>query len=133
EDIIHGDTYYPAGAKVLEAGCGVGAQTRLLIKRCPNIGLTCIDISESQLETAKNLKSQPGFENVTFQQENIHALSFADETFDHIFVCFVAEHLDDSSSNVPSNQAAHWRSSKAITAHASGTLKRPNPSKPGTA
>ena len=26
-DLLHGDTAYPAGSAVLEAGCGVGAQT----------------------------------------------------------------------------------------------------------
>ena len=26
-ELLHGDTRYPAGASVLEAGCGVGAQT----------------------------------------------------------------------------------------------------------
>ena len=26
-ELLHRDTHYPAGRKVLEAGCGVGAQT----------------------------------------------------------------------------------------------------------
>jgi SAM-dependent methyltransferase len=95
EEILHTGTKFPAGSKVLEAGCGVGGQTRLLVKRSPDADFTCIDISEKSLATAKRLKEQAGFDNVTFQQENIFRLSFADETFDHIFVCFVAEHLDD--------------------------------------
>jgi SAM-dependent methyltransferase len=95
EDIIHAGTQFPAGSTVLEAGCGVGAQTRLLVKRSPGIDLTCIDISEKSLATAKRLKEQPGFDKIPFQQENIHQLSFADAAFDHVFVCFVLEHLDD--------------------------------------
>lgn len=95
EDIIHAETLFSAGSKVLEAGCGVGAQTRLLVKRSPGIDLTCIDISEKSLATAQRLKEQPGFEAVTFRQENIHRLSFADAVFDHVFICFVLEHLDD--------------------------------------
>ena len=95
EEIIHAGTEFPAGSKVLEAGCGIGAQMRLLLKRSPDADYTCIDISDKSLATAQRLKEQPGFEKVTFQQENIHQLSFADETFDHIFVCFVLEHLDD--------------------------------------
>ncbi len=95
EDIIHAGTQFPAGSKVLEAGCGVGAQTRLLLKRSSDADYTCIDISEKSLATAKRLKEQACFGNVTFQQENITTLSFADEAFDHIFVCFVLEHLDD--------------------------------------
>ncbi len=30
--LLHSDTIYPAGSKVLEAGCGVGAQTITLAK-----------------------------------------------------------------------------------------------------
>lgn len=95
EAILHADTCYPAGSKVLEAGCGVGAQSRLLLKRSPDAVFTCIDISEKSLATAQRLKEKPGFEQITFRQENIHRLSFPDETFDHAFVCFVLEHLDD--------------------------------------
>lgn len=95
EEILHPGTEFPAGNKVLEAGCGVGAQTRLLVKRSPNAEYICIDISEKSLATAKRLKEQSGFEKVIFQQQNIHQLSFDDETFDHVFVCFVLEHLDD--------------------------------------
>ncbi len=95
EEILHMGTEFPPGSKVLEAGCGVGGQTRLLVKRSPEADYTCIDISEKSLATAKRLKEQAGFDNVTFQQEDIHNLSFTDETFDHVFVCFVLEHLDD--------------------------------------
>ena len=95
EAIIHAGTRFGAGQHVLEAGCGVGAQTRLLLGHSPDAKYTCIDISEKSLASAARLKQQPGFENVTFQQENITQLSFTDETFDHVFVCFVLEHLSD--------------------------------------
>ena len=95
EQILHTGTEYPGGSSVLEAGCGVGGQTRLLVKHSPQAAFTCIDISEKSLATAKKLKDTAGFENVTFQQADIHALNFADDTFDHIFICFVLEHLDD--------------------------------------
>lgn len=95
EEILHTGTDYPAGAKVLEAGCGVGGQTRLLVKRSPDTQFACIDISEKSLATAQKLKERGGFENVTLQQQDIHKLSFSDEAFDHVFVCFVLEHLDD--------------------------------------
>ncbi|HOK96035.1 MAG TPA: methyltransferase domain-containing protein [Anaerohalosphaeraceae bacterium] len=94
EEILHTGTLFPAGSRVLEAGCGVGAQTRLLVNRNPDAVFTCIDISEKSLAAARRLKEQAGFEHVSFQKEDIHNLSFADETFDHVFVCFVLEHLD---------------------------------------
>jgi SAM-dependent methyltransferase len=95
EEILHTGTEFPPGAKVLEAGCGVGGQTRLLVNHSPQAVFTCIDISEKSLVTAKKLKEQGGFENVTFQQADIHSLDFADESFDHVFICFVLEHLED--------------------------------------
>lgn len=36
-----------------------------------------------------------GFANVVFQQADIFALPFGDAQFDHVFVCFVLEHLAD--------------------------------------
>ncbi len=93
--ILHTGTEYPAGSNVLEAGCGVGEQTRLLVKYSPDARFTCIDISEKSLAMAKKLKGQGGFENISFQQANIHSLDFPDESFDHIFICFVLEHLND--------------------------------------
>ncbi|WP_243683903.1 class I SAM-dependent methyltransferase [Methanosarcina barkeri] len=35
-------------------------------------------------------------ENVDFQVANIFSLPYEDETFDHIFICFVLEHLKNS-------------------------------------
>ena len=94
EDILHSGTAFPANARVLEAGCGVGAQTRLLVKRSPDAVFTCIDVSEKSLAAADRLKEQARFNNVSFRREDITRLSFADATFDHIFVCFVLEHLE---------------------------------------
>jgi trans-aconitate methyltransferase len=44
-DLLHTDTAYPAGSKVLEAGCGVGAQTVPLAARSPHARFTAIDRS----------------------------------------------------------------------------------------
>lgn len=95
EEILHTATAYRTEEHVLEAGCGVGGQTRLLVKHSPDTRFTCIDISEESLGTAQKLKDQSGFEKVTFQQADIHSLDFADRTFDHVFICFVLEHLDN--------------------------------------
>lgn len=93
EEILHTGTTYARGEHVLEAGCGVGAQTRLLTKRNPDACFTCVDISQESLASAERLKEQPGFESVNFRQANMLDLSFDNQTFDHVFVCFVLEHL----------------------------------------
>jgi ubiquinone/menaquinone biosynthesis C-methylase UbiE len=94
-DLLHSGTKYPAGSKVLEAGCGVGAQTIRLAKSSPKAEITSIDISEDSIIQAKELMEQNGFSNVEFQRADLLNLPFEDETFDHIFVCFVLEHLKD--------------------------------------
>ena len=94
-DLLHEGTKYSAGSKVLEAGCGVGAQTVRLAKSSPEAKITSIDISEDSIMQAKELVEQNGFSNVEFQRADLLNLPFEDETFDHIFVCFVLEHLKD--------------------------------------
>jgi SAM-dependent methyltransferase len=47
------------------------------------------------LYQAKQLADSMGIKNVQFQQADIFHLPFEDESFDHIFVCFVLEHLAD--------------------------------------
>ena len=92
-ELLHSDTTYPAGSRVLEAGCGVGAQTITLARNSPRAAITSIDISEDSVAVAKQKIEAAGFTNVTFQQGDIFSLSFEPESFDHIFVCFVLEHL----------------------------------------
>ena len=92
-DILHSDTVYPAGSNVLEAGCGVGAQTIILARNSPNAKFTAVDVSKESLRAAKERVSSQGFTNVTFHQSDIFHLPYEDNSFDHLFLCFVLEHL----------------------------------------
>lgn len=92
-ELLHADTAYPAGSEVLEAGCGVGAQTLALAQASPNALFTSVDISSDSVAEAARRTSAAGITNVQFQQADIFALPFAPESFDHVFVCFVLEHL----------------------------------------
>ena len=94
-ELLHSDTRYPAGSLVLEAGCGVGAQTVTLAANSPGALITSIDISRDSIEQARRKVASAGLSNVRFQQADIFNLPFGAESFDHIFVCFVLEHLPD--------------------------------------
>jgi SAM-dependent methyltransferase len=94
-ELLHADTLYPAGSLVLEAGCGVGAQTVILAGNSPQAAFTSIDISEESLAEAQRQVQEAGFTNVTFQHADILDLSFLSAHFDHVFLCFVLEHLSD--------------------------------------
>jgi SAM-dependent methyltransferase len=92
-ELLHSDTAYPAGSTVLEAGCGVGAQTVTLAARSPGARFTSIDLSADTLAEAKRRTDAAGLTNVEFRQADIFALPFEAGSFDHVFVCFVLEHL----------------------------------------
>ena len=92
-DLLHHDTAYPAGATVLEAGCGVGAQTVTLARNSPRAAITAIDIAESSLQQTRAAVATAGLSNVVMQQADIFRLPFPAEAFDHVFVCFVLEHI----------------------------------------
>jgi SAM-dependent methyltransferase len=92
-DLLHSDTAYPAGSMVLEAGCGVGAQTITLARRSPDARFISVDVSADSIAEAKRRAARAGLTNVEFRQADIFALPFCAESFDHVFVCFVLEHL----------------------------------------
>ena len=92
-ELFHSDTAFPAGSRVLEAGCGVGAQTVTLAKNSPGAQILAVDISSDSLAEAERAVREAGLANVDFQQADILGTSFEPGSFDHVFVCFVLEHL----------------------------------------
>ena len=92
-DLLHADARYAPGSVVLEAGCGVGAQTITLAQRSPEAHFMAIDLSADSVAAAKRATAAAGLTNVQFLQADLFALPFAPESFDHVFVCFVLEHL----------------------------------------
>ena len=94
-DLLHSDTVYPAGSRVLEAGCGVGAQTVTLAASSPDASFISIDISATSVAEAERKVTAAGLTNVQFQQGDIFHLPFGPQSFDHVFVCFVLEHLHE--------------------------------------
>jgi SAM-dependent methyltransferase len=92
-DLLHADTAYPDGSLVLEAGCGVGAQTVTLARQSPGARFVSVDVSAGSLAEARRRADRTGLTNVEFRQADIFDLPFGPESFDHVFVCFVLEHL----------------------------------------
>ena len=92
-ELLHSDTFYPAGTRVLEAGCGVGAQTVTLARNSPQALITSVDIIEASVAEARKNMEAAGLRNVQFCQGDIFHLPFQPGSFDHLFICFVLEHL----------------------------------------
>ena len=93
--LLHAGTQYEPGCRVLEAGCGTGAQTVILASQSPEAEFTSIDVSERSLAKAAQQLQLGGCQNVRLVRGDIFHLPFQPATFDHVFVCFVLEHLSD--------------------------------------
>lgn len=92
-ELLHQGIGYAPGRRVLEAGCGTGAQTVFLASSSPNAEIVSVDVSPASLELAKTRVAAAGYRNVVFQIGDIFSLPFEDASFDDVFVCFVLEHL----------------------------------------
>jgi ubiquinone/menaquinone biosynthesis C-methylase UbiE len=95
-DLLHAGTQYEPGERVLEVGCGVGAQTVQLVTGSPGIELTSVDISEESLAQAKaRVAAEAPQATVEWHHGDLLDLPFEDGSFDHLFICFVLEHLPE--------------------------------------
>jgi ubiquinone/menaquinone biosynthesis C-methylase UbiE len=92
-ELLHHDTVFPAGSQVLEAGCGVGAQTVILARNSPQARFTSVDLSPASVQAAEKATRRASLSNVAFRAADIFHLPFAKASFDHVFACFVLEHL----------------------------------------
>ena len=53
EELLHYDSIWKPGERVLEAGCGIGSQTRFIAKNNPQTTFLSIDISETSVAKAR--------------------------------------------------------------------------------
>lgn len=94
-DLLHRDTLFPSGHLVLEGGCGVGSQTMIMARNNAGAKYIAVDISESSVRQARDLARAENLRNIRFQVQDINHLSFRNGSFDHVFICFVLEHMPD--------------------------------------
>ncbi len=94
-DLLHSDIRFSPGSRVLEAGCGIGAQTVHLAKNNPEVQFISFDSSHTSIEIAQKKVQDEGLRNVTLEAADIYNLPYPDGFFDGVFVCFLLEHLHD--------------------------------------
>jgi SAM-dependent methyltransferase len=95
DTILHHDTLFGKNEVILEAGCGVGAQTKIIAPKNPRAHFVSVDISPDSIIRASKTIEALNILNVQFKVADIFSLPFEDEAFDHVFVCFVLEHLSN--------------------------------------
>lgn len=95
EHVIYRDVNFSECSEVLEVGCGVGAQSEILLRRFPDLKLTGIDRSEGQLEGAKKRLGVHAelAGRYSFLQGDATKLPFKGNTYDGAFLCWILEHV----------------------------------------
>jgi SAM-dependent methyltransferase len=93
--LLHHDSVFRPAGLVLEAGCGTGAQTVIVVPQNPQCDFVSIDTAEDSLVKAEENIRKEKIPNVKFQVADVFDLPFDNETFDHVFVCFLLEHLNE--------------------------------------
>ena len=81
--------------RLLEVGCGVGAQTALLLRRYPFLDVTSVDASEKQIAKAKSRSYGSGENRVNFMTADAYKMPFQSEEFGAAFICFLLEHVKE--------------------------------------
>lgn len=81
--------------KVLDVGCGPGTITVDFALLVPQGHVTGIDRSADALDQARKTSDERGIINIVFQQGDIHALPFKDNTFDLVHAHQVLQHVVD--------------------------------------
>ncbi len=81
---------------LLEVGCGVGAQSKIMLRRFPHLKIDGLDISEAQLEAAKHyLKKEIKDKRVTLSKKDAQTFSMPKKSYDAAFLCWFLEHVPD--------------------------------------
>ena len=87
--------FFPLFGSVLDAGCGPGSITLGLAKMLPKGSVIGVDLDAGQVARAQSLAAERGISNARFEEADVAALPFPDNTFDVVFAHTLMMHLAD--------------------------------------
>ncbi|WP_019630236.1 methyltransferase domain-containing protein [Actinomadura atramentaria] len=83
------------GASVLDVGCGPGTITAGIAERVAPGRVVGVDAAEAVLDEAARAARERGATNVEFAVADVHALEYADDSFDVVHAHQVLQHVPD--------------------------------------
>ncbi|MFG1482792.1 class I SAM-dependent methyltransferase [Halobacteriovorax sp. HFRX-2_2] len=99
EQTVYKDVNLSRVKELIEIGSGVGAQTEILLRRFPDMHITCVDRSEHQLASAKeflgNTLNGAFKDRFELHQMDATNLTFDSRKFDGAFLCWILEHVPE--------------------------------------
>lgn len=95
EFTVYQDLNFTGIQNLLEVGCGVGAQSEILLRRFPNLKLTGIDQNQGQIDEAlKYLGSFPHLKGrYDLIKMDASEMDFESHQYDAAFLCWILEHV----------------------------------------
>ena len=97
EHRVHDRLPYRRSKRLIEVGSGVGAQTEILLRHFPDLHITGVDRSETNLEQARRHLGKLPWADGRYELVRTDAsrLEFPADSFDSAFLCWILEHVTD--------------------------------------
>src|SRR5215472_16493372 len=119
----------PSGLRWLDVGCGNGAFTELIVKRCAPAEVKGLDPSEAQIAYAR---TRPGARLAQFHQGDAEALPFTDNAFDVAAMALVINFIPDPAKAI-AEMARVVRSGGLVATYMWDTTNGGSPTEPMSA
>ncbi|MCA9549398.1 MAG: methyltransferase domain-containing protein [Myxococcales bacterium] len=97
EHRVHAGLPFQRARNLLEVGCGVGAQTEILLRHFPDLHVTGLDASPPNLERARAFLAQQPVAMGRYElvEGDAAELEVPTDHFDAAFLCWILEHVAD--------------------------------------
>src|SRR5439155_13528744 len=100
-----GDLNYRQGESLLEIGCAAGATLGVLGTAFPGVKLAGIDLETRQIEFARRHLAGLGLSDVDLRVGDARQLPWPEQTFDHVYIMWLLEHVDEADAEAILRQA----------------------------
>jgi len=96
ESFVYAGVDFGKVKRLLEVGCGVGAQSKIILKRFPNAKITGVDFSPAQLHVAAQYLKKPIADGrVELLRQDAQNLKLDYKKYDAAFLCWFLEHVPE--------------------------------------